>query len=158
MLFRAPDPGAPRGCHVAPFPRLYSRRYSKFRPSSGLWDPCALRGVFSEGPLRVSEEGFPMVLWGCLRRVFRGSEGNGWDKRVRRECRLEAFDAGNKLPVTQLVFVARGAFPRSTPCVCALRDLLPGRVFPDRTTRRQGLARPPPDWVGWAERVVTVPP
>ena len=62
----------------------------------------------------------------------------------------------SKLPVTQLVFVARGAFPRSTPCVCALRGFLPGRVFPDRTTRRHGLARPPPNWVGWAERVVTV--
>jgi len=50
--------------------------------------------VFSEGPLRVSGEGFPWVLLGCLRRVFRGSEGNGWDKRVRRECCLEAFDVG----------------------------------------------------------------
>jgi len=39
--------------------------------------------------------------------------------------------------------------------VCALRGFLPGRVFPDRTTRRHGLARPPPNWVGWAERVVT---
>jgi len=62
----------------------------------------------------------------------------------------------SKLPVTQLVFVARGAFPRSTPCVCALRGFLPGRVFPDRTTRRHGLARPPPKWVGWAERAVTL--
>jgi len=61
----------------------------------------------------------------------------------------------SKLPVTQLVLVARGAFPRSTPCVCALRGFLPGRVLPDRTTRRHGLARPPPNWVGWAERVVT---
>jgi len=61
----------------------------------------------------------------------------------------------SKLPVTQLVFVARGAFPRSTPCVCALRGFLRGRVFPDRTTRRHGLARSPPDWVGWAERVAT---
>jgi len=34
ILLRTPDPGAPRGCHVAPFPRLYSRRYSKLRPSS----------------------------------------------------------------------------------------------------------------------------
>jgi len=61
----------------------------------------------------------------------------------------------SKLPVTQLVFVARGAFPRSTPCVCALRGFLPGRVFPERTTGRHGLARPPHNWVGWAERVVT---
>jgi len=61
----------------------------------------------------------------------------------------------SKLPVEQLVFVARGAFSRSTPCVCALRGFLPGRVFPDRTTRRHGLARPPPNRVGWAERVVT---
>jgi len=61
----------------------------------------------------------------------------------------------SKLPVTQLVFVARGVFPRSTPCVCALRGFLPGRVFPDRTTRRHGLARLPPDWVGLAGRVFT---
>jgi len=61
----------------------------------------------------------------------------------------------SKLPVTQLVFVARGVFPRSTPCVCALRGFLPGRVLPDRTTRRHGLARVPPDWVGLAGRVVT---
>jgi len=58
-----------------------------------------------------------------------------------------------KLPVTQLVFVARGVFPRSTPCMCALRGFLPGRVFPDRTTRRHGLARLPPDWVRLAGRV-----
>jgi len=58
-------------------------------------------------------------------------------------------------PVTKLVFVARGAFPRSTPCVCALRGFLAGRVFPDRTTRRHGLACPPPNRVWWAERVVT---
>jgi len=61
----------------------------------------------------------------------------------------------SKPPVTQLVFVALGAFPRSTPCVCALRGFLPGRVFPHRTTRRHGLGCPPPNWVGWAERVVT---
>jgi len=64
----------------------------------------------------------------------------------------------SKLPVTQLVFVARGVFPRSTPCVCALRGFLPGRVFPDRSTRRHGLARLPPDWVGLAGRVVTASP
>jgi len=61
----------------------------------------------------------------------------------------------SKLPVTHLVFVARGVSPRSTPCVCALRGFLPGRVFPDRTTRRHGLARPPHNWVGRAEPVVT---
>jgi len=44
--------------------------------------------------VRVSEKGFPRVLWGCLRRVFGGSEGNRRDERARRECRLEAFDAG----------------------------------------------------------------
>jgi len=54
------------------------------------------------------------------------------------------------------VFVARGVFPRSTPCVCALRGFLPGRVFPDRTTRRHDLARLPPYWVGLAGRAVTV--
>jgi len=61
----------------------------------------------------------------------------------------------SKLPVTQLVFVARGVSPLSTPCVCALRGFLPGRVFPDRTSRRHGLARLPPNWVGCAVRVVT---
>ena len=61
----------------------------------------------------------------------------------------------SKLPFTQLMFVARGAFPRSTPSVCALRGFLPGRVFPDRYTRRHGLARPPPNWVRWPERVAT---
>jgi len=61
----------------------------------------------------------------------------------------------SKFPVTQLAFVARGAFPRSTPCFGALRDFLPGRVLPDRTTRRHSLARSPPNWVGWAELVVT---
>jgi len=64
----------------------------------------------------------------------------------------------SKLPVTQLVFVARGVFPRSTPCVCVLRGFLPGRVFPDRTTRRHGLVRFPPDWVGLAGCVVTLWP
>jgi len=44
--------------------------------------------------LRVSEEGLPRVLRGCLRRVFGGSEENERDKRARCECRLEAFDAG----------------------------------------------------------------
>ena len=61
----------------------------------------------------------------------------------------------SKLPVSHLVFAARGVFPRSPPCVCALRGFLQGRVFPDRTTRRHGLARPPPNWVGLAGRVVT---
>jgi len=62
MLLCAPDPGAPRGYHVAPLPRLYSRRYSKLWPSSGLWGQWALRGGFSVGPLRGSEERFPRVL------------------------------------------------------------------------------------------------
>jgi len=62
---------------------------------------------------------------------------------------------GSKLPVTQLVFLARRDFARSTPCVCALRGVLPGRVFPYRTTRRHGLARLPRNWVGLARRVVT---
>jgi len=57
---------------------------------------------------------------------------------------LEPSTWESKLPVTQLVFHTRGAFPRSQPCVCALRGFLPGRVFPDRTTRRHGLARVPP--------------
>jgi len=61
----------------------------------------------------------------------------------------------SNLPVTQLVFLARGVLPRSTPCVCALQGFLPGRVFPDRTTRRHDLARLPPDGVGLAGRVVT---
>ena len=61
----------------------------------------------------------------------------------------------SRLRVTQLVFVARGFFPPSTPCVCAPRGFFPGRVFPDRTTRRHGLAHLPPDWVGVAGSVVT---
>jgi len=41
--------------------------------------------------------------------------------------------------------------------VCVLFGFFfPGRVLPDRTTRRHGLARPPPNLVGWAERVVTM--
>jgi len=62
MLLRAPDPGAPRGCHVAPFLRLYSMRCSKLWPYSGLWAQLAMRGGFSKCPLRASEEGFPRVL------------------------------------------------------------------------------------------------
>jgi len=65
-----------------------------------------------------------------------------------------ASTRASKLTVKQLVFVARGVSPWSTQCVCALRGFLPGRVFPDRTTRRHGLSRLPPNWVGWAERVV----
>jgi len=61
----------------------------------------------------------------------------------------------SKIPVTPLVCFARGVSPRSTPCVCALLGFLPGRVFPDRTARRHGLARSFPNWVGWAESVVT---
>jgi len=161
MLLRAPDTGAPRGCHVAPFPRLYSRRYSKLRPSSGLWALWALRGGFSECPLTVSEEGFARVLWGYLRRVFRGSLEGVWGRfsegprgtdgirgwRVSDASRPSP--RASKLPVEQLVFVARGAFPRSTPCVCALRGFLPGRVSP---TGLPGatvwLALPPTGWRG----------
>ena len=44
---------------------------------------------------------------------------------------------------------ARGDFPRSPSCVCALRGFLPGRVFPVRTTRRHCPAHLPPTWVGW---------
>ena len=54
----------------------------------------------------------------------------------------------SNVPVTYLVTVAGGVFPRSTPCEWALRGFLPRRVFPDKTTRRHGLARLPPDWVG----------
>ena len=62
ILLCAPDPGAPRGCHVAPFPRLYSRRYSKLRPSFGLWAQWALRIEPFVGSLKVSEVCFPRVL------------------------------------------------------------------------------------------------
>jgi len=92
----------------------------------------------------VSEGGFLEGLRGTD-----GIRGRGVSVASRPSTRA------SKLPVTQLVFVARGFFPRSTPCVCALRGFLPGRVFPDRTTRRHGLARFPPDWVGLAGRVVT---
>jgi len=44
--------------------------------------PWVRRGGFSEGPLRVSEGDVGE------------SEGSGRDKRARRECCLEAFDAG----------------------------------------------------------------
>jgi len=49
MLLRAPDPGAPRGCHVAPCPRLYSRRYSKLRPSSAETGPMGPEGRVFRG-------------------------------------------------------------------------------------------------------------
>ena len=42
VLHRAPDAGAPQECHVAPFPRLHSRRCPKLRPYSaetGLMGP-----------------------------------------------------------------------------------------------------------------------
>jgi len=61
----------------------------------------------------------------------------------------------SQLPVIETVFVAPGVFPRSTPCVCALWGCLLRWVFPNRTTRRQGLARRRPDWVGLAGRIVT---
>jgi len=56
---------------------------------------------------------------------------------------------GSKFTVTQLVFLALRDFALSTPCVCALRGVLPGRVFPYRTTRRHGLARLPRTGWGW---------
>jgi len=56
---------------------------------------------------------------------------------VRVASRLST--QARKRPVTRLVFVARGACPRSTPCVRSLRRFLPGRVFPDRTTQRHGI-------------------
>ena len=49
ILLRAPDPGAPRGCHVAPFPRLYSRRYRKLLPSSAETGPMGLEGRVFRG-------------------------------------------------------------------------------------------------------------
>lgn len=61
--------------------------------------------------------------------------------------------AGN-LSVTQLVFVAQGVLPRSTPCVCAIRGLRQVRVFPDRATQRHGLACLSATWVGSAGHVV----
>ena len=69
---------------------------------------------------------------------------------------LRPLTRASQLPVIQLVFVARGAFPLSTTCVCAFRGFLPGRVFPDRTTQRHGQARLSPNWVGFAGRVDTV--
>ena len=62
----------------------------------------------------------------------------------------------SELPVSQLVFVARGVSPMSTPSVCAFRCFLPGRVFSDMTTRRHGLSRVPPNWVAWTDRVATL--
>jgi len=53
MLLRAPDPGAPRVYHVAPFPRLYSRRYSKLRPSSAETGPVGPEGRVFRGSFEV---------------------------------------------------------------------------------------------------------
>jgi len=92
----------------------------------------------------VFERGFSEGLRGTD-----GIKGRGVIVAARPSTRA------GKIPVTQLVFVARGGSPRSTPCLCALRGFLTGRVFPDRTTRRHGLALPPLNWVGWAERAVT---
>jgi len=97
----------------------------------------------------VSLEG----VWGRVSEGLRrtdGIRGRGVSVASRPSTRA------SKLPVTQLVFVARDVSTRSTPCVCALRSFLPGRVFLDSTIRRHGLARPPPNSVGWAERVVTL--
>jgi len=44
VLHRVPDTGAPQGCHVAPFPRLYSRRCPKLRPSSAETGPMCPEG------------------------------------------------------------------------------------------------------------------
>jgi len=60
-LHRALDTGAPRGCHVAPFPRLDSRRCPNLRPSSAETGPMGPEGRVSEGPLRVSEGDFLRV-------------------------------------------------------------------------------------------------
>jgi len=49
-----------------------------------------------------------------------------------------------------------GASPPGRRRACVLLwAFFSGRVFPDRTTRRHGLARSLPNWVEWAERVVT---
>jgi len=53
------------------------------------------------------------------------------------------------------VFVAGDVFFLSTLCVCAFQGFVSGLVFTGRTTRRQGLGRFFPNWVGWAVRVVT---
>jgi len=57
VLHCAPDTGAPRGCHVAPFPRLNSRRCPKLRPSSAETGPMGPETRVSQRPLRVSEGG-----------------------------------------------------------------------------------------------------
>ena len=80
-----------------------------------------------------------------------GIRGRGVSVASRNSTRA------SKHPVTQLVCAACGVFPLSTPCVSALRGFVPGRVFPDRTTRRHDLARLPPNWVGLAGRFVTAP-
>jgi len=49
ILLGAPDPGAPRGCHVAPFPRLCSRRYWKLRPFSAETGPLGPEGRVFRG-------------------------------------------------------------------------------------------------------------
>jgi len=80
-----------------------------------------------------------------------GTRSTSWPAKGRGQGRVMR----HTLPVAQLVFAARGVLPRPTPCVCALQGFPPGRVCPDRTTRRHSLARLPPNWVGLAGRVVS---
>jgi len=44
LPLHTPDTGAPQGCDVAPFPRLYSRRCPKLRPSSAETGPMGPEG------------------------------------------------------------------------------------------------------------------
>ena len=87
-------------------------------------------------------------------------EGDDWGvERIRGRgvnVASRTLTRAGKLPVTHFVFFSRGVFPLSAPCVCAPRGILPGRVFPDGTTRRHGLPRLLASWVGMAGHVVTV--
>jgi len=62
MLLCAPDSGAPRGCHVAPFPPPLLKAVFEASAVLRVMSPVGPEGGLSVGPLRVSEEGFPRVL------------------------------------------------------------------------------------------------
>jgi len=66
-LHHAPNIGAPKGCHMAPFPCPNARRFPKLRPSSTETGPMGPEGRVSESYLRVSE--------GCFLEGWRGTTG-----------------------------------------------------------------------------------
>jgi len=65
-----------------------------------------------------------------------GRLGGGLEGMIARGVGTasEPSICASNLPVTKRVLLARGAFARSTPWVCALRGLLSVKVFPDGST------------------------